>query len=106
MTDEQKQTCHKIADHYGEHNQMLKSVEEMAELIQVIMKIIVERYDSEFYADALTDEFYSELADVYIMVEQLQYIRNKKKGTLNRMAMYVNEKLKRQLKRMEDEANA
>ncbi len=32
MNEEQKAICHKIADHYGENHQMLKSVEECQNL--------------------------------------------------------------------------
>lgn len=105
MTDEQKSKCHKIAEHYGEEHQMLKAVEEMAELTKEIMKIITERYETVFYANALPDEFYSELADVSIMIEQLRYLSIEKDKTLDKTAMHIRMKLDRQLKRMEEESN-
>ena len=97
MTDEQKAICHKIADHYGKNHQMLKAVEEMAELTQAIMKL--KNGDISYH------DYLKELADVTIMIGQLRYI-NYKSGNHGLLGTYINEKLERQLKRMEDESNA
>lgn len=100
MTEEQKAICHKIADHYGEEHQMLKAVEEMAELTQAIMK----------YLDnpAKWDDLFEELADVLIMVEQLDYITQNWVAPLGYEHLSdvwhrINIKLNRQLERMERE---
>lgn len=102
MTDEQKAKCHKIAEHYGENHQMLKAVEEMAELSQVIIKAVNDPPKDRFYAETLKDEFLSELADVIILTEQLvKFVSdNDCASDLNGM---IKSKLNRQLKRMEEE---
>ena len=94
MTEEQKAICHKIADHYGEEHQMLKAVEEMAELAQAILKLI--NHEISYH------DYLKELADVTIMIGQLKYI-NYKSGNHELLGAYINEKINRQLKRMERE---
>lgn len=97
MTEEQKAKCHKIADHYGEEHQMLKAVEEMAELTQAIVKKV--------HGDTLHEwEYPGELADVLIMAEQLRYMYDKSDGVFDgRVERFIDAKLSRQLKRMERE---
>lgn len=98
MTDEQKAICHKIADHYGENHQMLKAVEEMAELTQAILK----RRTCEWSYTA----FVEELADVCIMLEQMLYFCEKNHGGSKYLAETIDSKLNRQLERMERENDA
>ena len=100
MTDEQKSKCYKIADHYGEQHQMIKAVEEMAELTQVIVKTI--------HGDALHEwDYPGELADVLIMAEQLRYMYDKSDGLFDgRVERFIDTKLNRQIKRMEEESDA
>lgn len=106
MTDEQKAKCHKIADHYGENHQMLKAVEEMAELTRAIV-----RFEVNESADYMEWESYvEELADVMIMIEQLVHCLVHSHGSngaiLFRMFnRNVNAKLDRQLQRMESESD-
>lgn len=101
MTDEQKAKCHKIAEHYGLEHQMLKAVEEMAELTQQIAKRMSKQYSLNAYAE--------ELADVVIMVEQLEHLftrapyRSTKSTIVDK---YIDIKLDRQLQRMESESDA
>lgn len=100
MTDEQKSKCHQIAEHYGEEHQMLKSVEEMAELTQAIIKYL----DDPAEWDALIEE----LADVLIMVEQLDYLTQRwvvpfGYEHLSDVGHRISIKLDRQLERMERE---
>lgn len=102
MTEEQKAKCHKIAEHYGEKHQMLKAVEEMAELSQVIIKASNDPPNDKFQAETMKDEMLSELADVIIMTEQLvKYVADNDCATL--LNGIINSKLDRQLKRMERE---
>lgn len=102
MTEEQKAICYKIADHYGEEHQMLKAVEEMAELSQVIIKAVNDQPNDKFQAETMKDEMLSELADVIIMTEQLvKYVADNDCATL--LDGMVNSKLNRQLERMERE---
>lgn len=102
MTDEQKAKCHQIAEHYGEEHQMLKAVEEMAELSQVIIKAVNDPPNNRFQAETMKDELLSELADVIIMTEQLvKYIDDN--GCTPILNGMISSKLNRQLKRMERE---
>lgn len=100
MTEEQKAICHKIAEHYGEKHQMLKAVEEMAELTQAIMKYI----DNP----AKWDDLLEELADVLIMTEQIDYLTQNWVTPLgyehlSDVGHRISIKLNRQLERMERE---
>ena len=95
MTDNQKTICHKIADHYGEEHQMLKAVEEMAELTQQIAKRIRMQYSVNAYAE--------ELADAAIVLEQLEYLFAKAAYRSTMLDKYIDIKLNRQLESMESE---
>lgn len=102
MTDEQKAKCHKIADHYGEEHQMLKAVEEMSELAQMIIKAVNDPPNDKFQAETMKDDMLSELADVIIMTEQLvKYVADNYCATL--LDGMINSKINRQLERMERE---
>lgn len=104
MTDKQKAKCHKIADHYGEEHQMLKAVEEMAELSQVLIKVMNDPPNDRFSAKTLKDKLLSELADVIITTEQLvKFIGNS--GYMAELHGMIESKLSRQLKRMEEESD-
>lgn len=90
-----------IADHYGFSNQSIKILEEMDELQEVIKRYKYGYYESghRFLLDLI-----EETVDVEIMIEQLKYLVTK--GYLGREDMYWcirNEKLDRQLKRIEKE---
>lgn len=93
MTDEQKARCRVIAVHYGVENQKYKACEEMAELIQVLMKTETEKIDFSHFENII-----DELADVCIMIEQLRFLFGEV-DVDNRIVA----KLNRQLERMERE---
>lgn len=57
-----------IAEHYGLNNQMMQAIEEMGELTQAIVKVYRNGLDNE------RDGLIEELADVEIMIEQLDYL--------------------------------
>lgn len=95
MTDNQKTICHKIADHYGEEHQMLKAIEELAELTQQIAKRIRMQYSVNAYAE--------ELADTAIVLEQLEYLFAKAAYRSTMLDKYIDIKLNRQLESMESE---
>jgi hypothetical protein len=80
-----------IAEHYGLRKQMRQTVEEMAELTQVICK--AERYD----LDTVRDHLVEEVADVSIMIEQLEYLLGD-----SRITQIKAEKIERQKRRIED----
>jgi NTP pyrophosphatase (non-canonical NTP hydrolase) len=98
MTDEQKEKCRKIAEHYGEEHQMLKAVEEMAELSQAIVKGISGEHP--LYSDSLIEEY----ADIVIMMEQINLFMYEH-GVLRAVRRNIDYKLNRQLKRMESESD-
>ena len=79
----------KIANRYGLRKQLRQTVEEMAELTQVICK--TERYDM----DTVRDHLVEEVADVSIMIDQIVYLLGD-----NMIAKIREEKIKRQLERI------
>lgn len=90
-----------IAEYYGFEAQAEKAIEEMAELIVAIKNL--KKVDGN-EADHLTN-FVEELADVTIMIDQLCYLNDKDAPDdcdLKTKAE-IEFKIKRQLKRIEDE---
>ena len=81
----------KIADHYGLRRQLWQTVEEMAELTQVICK--TGRYDMDTVRDHLAEE----VADVSIMIDQIVYLLGD-----NMIAKIREEKINRQLERIKN----
>ena len=61
-----------IADHYGLQHQLAKSVEELIELVQAIQDYSFKlgMYDDEISTEHVAEE----IADVTIMLDQLQYL--------------------------------
>lgn len=90
MTEEQKALCHQIAAYYGLMHQSLKSVEEMSELSVELVK-----YANNEKGDI--DRILEELADVCIMTEQLRFLIGPNIDGI------ISRKIKRQLKRIEEE---
>lgn len=87
----QSETCQTIANFYGDDSQMYMAIEEMSELTKEICKY--KRLPNNY--DKLADE----IADVKIMLEQLEYIFGVSKEVEER----INYKLDRQLRRIEQE---
>ena len=81
----------KIANHYGLRCQLWQTVEEMAELTQVICK--TGRYDMDTVRDHLAEE----VADVSIMIDQIVYLLGD-----NMIARIREEKINRQLERIKN----
>ena len=89
----------KIINHYGENHQLAKTVEELTELIHVIAR---RQQSGEWDKLAL----YEELADVYVMLDQLKLIFIKEEAVsmhdFNRVLQDgMRVKLKRTEQRME-----
>ena len=84
--EKDKNIIRKIADHYGPAHQGNKLMEEIGELITASAKPDV-------------DHFVEEMADVAIMIEQMAYLLKKE----NLFAEIKEKKIKRQLKRIEEE---
>lgn len=91
MTDEQKEKCRQIVEHYGFEGQRDILVEECAELIQAICKIKREGGGVSF-------NFLEELADVSIMIEQMKQALAG--DELLKYLSYINRKIERQINRM------
>ena len=108
MTGEQLEKIRKIAQHYGYETQSRQCIEEMAELTQAINKLwriqrTIKDLDSfHYYPEMIVsrERIVEELADVQIMVSQLSHLLGSDEGELEG---YINEKLDRQIKRMEEE---
>lgn len=81
-----------IALHYGYDRQSIKLIEETSELQQAICK----HRESNDKAKTLID-IKSEIADVYIVLEQMKYLLNIKDEELEEIKDY---KINRQLLRM------
>lgn len=81
-----------IAEHYGLNNQLMQTAEECAELTQAIMKVFRNGLGEE------RDHLIEELADVQIMTAQLEYLLGD-----SALAKVKEEKIKRQLGRIENE---
>ena len=97
----------RIFKHYGEQSQLIKTQEELRELDEAIQKLVDLRSQgtdtrTTFFhteRDFLKDHIAEELADVRIMLDQIEFgLRIEK-----RSADWREFKLNRQLKRMETE---
>lgn len=74
MMSEQEKII-KIAEFYKQPNQLIKTIEECSELIQVCCKLRqVEYFDSAEKYENLLKCLSSEIADVEIMIVQLKYL--------------------------------
>ena len=100
----------KIADTYGYDAQSRQCIEEMAELTVALNKlwrkkqseinyqeeIVKRRYDAIFMKQK--SETVEEIADVYIMLEQMKYLLNIYEDDIETI---INRKILRQLERIE-----
>lgn len=91
MKAHQIELCQTIANHYGLSSQMLMCIEEMSELTKELCK----------YHRCIGKEanIIDEIADVKIMVEQLEYIF----GINKEVDARINYKLDRQMRRIDQE---
>ena len=90
----------KIADHYGLDEQLNILQEECAELIQAA---------SKYRRTERPSNLYEEIADVRIMIDQIEYLLDKKYSPLGCCSesnyLYFSEnKIKRQLERIQNES--
>lgn len=92
MTEEQKSKCRLIYNHYGPRKQLRQLCEECAELIQATIK-----YDRNGKLDDYS-HLCEELADVMIMSEQIKIGLSE-----NMVTSFINEKLDRQIRRIDNE---
>lgn len=97
----------RIFKHYGEQSQLIKAQEELKELDEAIQKLIDLRKDDKRTSlynterDFLKDHIAEELADVRIMLDQIEFGLQIEK----RCADWREFKIQRQLKRIESDAH-
>lgn len=93
---EQKKTedrIRKIADYYGLYAQLDMLQEECAELIQAVSK----------YKRKRVTNIFEEMADVFIMLDQIIYLLNKEVASVDveeLIALWMEKKIRRQLERI------
>lgn len=75
----------KILHHYGPHSQIIKTIEELSELIQALSKDL-NSIDSE---EEITNQIIEEMADCYIMLGQMSILFEAKFTVLNRMHLKI-----------------
>ena len=95
--EEMKEKIQKIADHYGLQHQLAKSVEELIELVQAIQEYSFKlgMRDDEISTERVAEE----MADVSIMLDQLQYLLECKET----VDLYREVKIDRQIGRIKAE---
>lgn len=100
MTTEHK--IQYIADHYGYEPQSRQLIEEMAELTVALNKAWRKTFDTVDKIPNMDDEerIVEEIADVEIMITQIEYLLGISAMELNNM---IEQKLNRQLERIKNE---
>ena len=89
----------KIADHYGLDSQLDMLQEECVELIQAVSK----------YKRNGSCEIVEEMADVFIMLNQVIYLLNKENTAVDVdvfIDLWMEKKIRRQLERIESEGDS
>src|SRR5574344_64602 len=83
----------KIADHYGLQHQLYKSIEELIELVQAIQDYSFElgMRDDEISTEHVADE----IADVKIMLAQLEYLLELEEEVKDRVEFKLNRQIDR-----------
>lgn len=102
MTVKQKCECKQICKHYGIESQKMILMEECAELIQAVSKLTrAEQGGKAFEKIQAAVDLVEEMADVQIMIEQV--LKYYFKDGDSRVNYFIDEKLTRQLGRIESE---
>ena len=88
-----KEKIQKIADHYGLQHQLNKSVEELIELVQAIQEYSFKlgMYDDEISTGHVAEE----MADVKIMIAQLEYLLELEEEVKDRVEFKLNRQMDR-----------
>lgn len=86
-----------LADYYGVAAQLVKLCEECGELTTAAAKQIAA--PNKIMQDALLDNLISELADVYVVSEQIKYLL----GIDERVQRVADYKINRQIRRMDQD---
>ena len=94
-----KEILEKAIKQYGEHNQMLKCIEECGELSRAVSRILIELSSGDgFTTEESLANLQEELADVSIMAEQMLMIFKCEKD----VNQYIEFKLNRLKERLEN----
>ena len=89
MTEDIKDKLELIADYHGVEDQCGVLQEECAELIQALSKILRARRDGDGdMTDALLTHVMEEIADTYIMMQQVAYLLKIEKKDIDAMIKY------------------
>lgn len=94
MTLEQITQLHRFIKFYGEGNQIIKAIEECAELQKELTTDFLTLSQNSIAIDV--DSLSSEIADVTIMLEQLKIMFNCSESVED----WIDYKIKRQIERM------
>ena len=102
MNRTQESKCRQIAEKYGMRNQEQQAVSELTELQYVLTRRPNQRGAAwaEKHKATWTESLLDEIADVFIMLEQLRTLHGISKDAVNDE---INYKLNRQLDRIENE---
>ena len=95
MEKETEDRIRKIADYYGLDAQLDMLQEECAELIQAVSK----------YKRTRVTNIVEEMADVFIMLDQIIYLLNKEVASVDVeefIALWMEKKIRRQLERIDN----
>lgn len=105
MKQAQQAKCRKIAEKYGMRNQEQQSVSELTELMYVLTRRPDQRGEAfkEEHGKSWREGLLDEIADVYIMLEQLLTLHGINKIEVDEEIEY---KLNRQLDRIKIEKEA
>lgn len=87
----------RAVDYYGKHAQQIKCIEELAELIQAISKHSLNQDPEAENRRAMVELIKDEIADVYIMLEQMKYILDIPPGDLDRHVTFKLTRLKKRI---------
>lgn len=96
MTEYQIIKAHKIAKHYGLRKQRFQALQELNELSGVLLR----RNDQIACKEDFTNSLIDEMADVYVMLEQLKTLYHIDGKSISDRISF---KLNRQIERMEQE---
>lgn len=103
MTNDHKQKCRRICEHYGVESQKGILTEECAELIQAVSKLTrAEQSGKVFDKTQAMLDMVEEMADVTIMIEQILHAYWNNAGDA-KLDYYIEQKLTRQIGRIENE---
>lgn len=108
----QDEKLKKIADHYGFSTQISKLAEECAEFssavhkYNVFMIMMANDHNPSYCVFRMYEaqkEFFREFADVLVVLKQIEYLLEKNPLQKQEIQQFMNEKIDRQLKRIEEE---